>query len=72
MSRKRGVFDKLVNDEGLSPGARDAAASIGEYLRQIGRTGGQSRARRHGHDELSKWGRVRHQKAASDSSPPNS
>ena len=38
----------------------DAATSIRQFLRQIGRRGGQARAARHGHAELASWGRVRH------------
>ena len=36
------------------------ATSIRQFLRQIGRRGGQARAARHSHAELASWGRVRH------------
>lgn len=72
MSRKRSVFDRLMNDPALSPETRDAAAVLLEWHRQNGRTGGQARAQRHSREKLAEWGGIRYQKAASDHIPPNS
>jgi general stress protein YciG len=50
----------------LIPGSQPIRASslLREFLREIGRKGGQSRARRHSREELAAWGRVRHKKGA--------
>ena len=41
-----------------------ASSLLREFLREIGRKGGQSRARRHSREELAAWGRVRRKKGA--------
>lgn len=41
----------------------DTGTTIRQFLREIGRRGGQARAARHSRAELSSWGRVRHRKA---------
>lgn len=43
------------------PDARSSAPeNVRQFLRDIGRRGGQSRASRHTRAELAAWGRVRH------------
>jgi general stress protein YciG len=51
---------------GIAPDDQPIRASslLREFLREIGRKGGQSRARRHSREELAAWGRVRHTKGA--------
>ncbi len=46
---------KIVSPAGHSV----APESIRQFLREIGRRGGQARAARHNREELSAWGRVR-------------
>jgi len=38
--------------------------SIQQFLRDIGKRGGQARAARHSHAEIAAWGRVRHKARA--------
>lgn len=48
--------------EGVATAPR-ASAHIREFLRGIGKRGGQERARHHTREELASWGRVRHRVA---------
>ncbi len=38
--------------------------SVRQFLREIGKRGGQARARRHSRAELAEWGAVRHKASA--------
>jgi hypothetical protein len=47
-----------------SPAVPSAAQNVRQFLREIGRRGGQARAARHSRDELATFGRVRHKTKA--------
>lgn len=49
-----------IPDSGVRPSRPRAPVHIREFLREIGKRGGQERARRHIREELADWGRVRH------------
>jgi hypothetical protein len=41
-----------------------ATNMVRQFLREIGRRGGEARAARHSRDEIAAWGRVRHKNGA--------
>jgi hypothetical protein len=67
--RRRRILESMQNDSALSLEMRVAAATIGEYVRENGRRGGNARARCHSREQLAEWGRIRHKKAAFLDSP---
>jgi hypothetical protein len=57
------AFDEQPASQQAASAQIATAATIRQFLREIGRRGGQARAARHSRAEIAAWGRVRHSKA---------